>query len=208
MKFAKYLESESIPEWRKAYINYKGLKRRLKYVDKFRKNSEHKAAIELDDAFDEDNHDDYSWCYPSTWKFYKPTTLSLLKKWTSKDATLERLSSRPASYRSTLTLSVWDEVLLHANESERIFFNSLNHELDKVSLFYNEKENEASAKFESLKIQIKLIAEYGRHLLELGPNFLSPYSSLFQSRHSRLPNVPSFVGHATDPHISYSLEID
>ena len=34
MKFAKYLESESIPEWRKAYINYKGLKKRLKAVDK------------------------------------------------------------------------------------------------------------------------------------------------------------------------------
>ncbi|CAO3630671.1 unnamed protein product [Cunninghamella blakesleeana] len=207
MKFAKYLESESIPEWRKAYINYKGLKRRLKYVDKFRKNSEHKAAIELDDAFDVDNHDDdYFWCYPSTWKFYKPTTLTLLKKWSTKDATLERLPSRPVSYRSTMTLSVWDEVLLHANESERTFFDTLNHELDKVSLFYNEKENEAKAKFESLKIQIKLIAEYGRHLLELGPNLLTPpYPSLFPSRHSRLPNVPNFVGHATDPHISYSV---
>ncbi|KAI9486317.1 MAG: SPX domain-containing protein [Benjaminiella poitrasii] len=34
MKFAKYLESESIPEWRKAYINYKGLKKRLKAIEK------------------------------------------------------------------------------------------------------------------------------------------------------------------------------
>lgn len=34
MKFAKYLESESIPEWRRAYINYKGLKKKLKAVEK------------------------------------------------------------------------------------------------------------------------------------------------------------------------------
>jgi SPX domain protein involved in polyphosphate accumulation len=34
MKFAKYLESESIPEWRRAYINYKGLKKRLKAIEK------------------------------------------------------------------------------------------------------------------------------------------------------------------------------
>lgn len=34
MKFAKHLESESIPEWRKAYINYKGLKKRLKAIEK------------------------------------------------------------------------------------------------------------------------------------------------------------------------------
>lgn len=34
MKFAKCLETDSIPEWRKAYINYKGLKKRLRWVDK------------------------------------------------------------------------------------------------------------------------------------------------------------------------------
>lgn len=34
MKFAKYLEAESVPEWRKAYINYKGLKKRLKAIEK------------------------------------------------------------------------------------------------------------------------------------------------------------------------------
>ena len=34
MKFAKYLESESIPEWRKAYIDYKGLKKKLKAIEK------------------------------------------------------------------------------------------------------------------------------------------------------------------------------
>jgi SPX domain protein involved in polyphosphate accumulation len=34
MKFSKYLESQSVPEWRKAYINYKGLKQKLKQVER------------------------------------------------------------------------------------------------------------------------------------------------------------------------------
>lgn len=34
MKFAKYLESQSVPEWRKAYIGYKGLKKKLKQVER------------------------------------------------------------------------------------------------------------------------------------------------------------------------------
>lgn len=65
----------------------------------------------------------------------------------------------------------------------------LNGELDKVSRFYNgnklffhafffyfissscnciEKEQEARTKLEALKIQMQLIAEYGRRLLEIG----------------------------------------
>lgn len=43
-----------------------------------------------------------------------------------------------------MTLSVWDEVLLHANESERAFFTMLNQELDKVTMFYNGKEKKHS----------------------------------------------------------------
>jgi SPX domain protein involved in polyphosphate accumulation len=37
MKFAKYLEEQSIPEWRKAYLDYKGLKKRLKVIEKVKK---------------------------------------------------------------------------------------------------------------------------------------------------------------------------
>lgn len=44
-----------------------------------------------------------------------------------------------ASVRSSATLSVLEEVLLHASEPERQFFAMLNGELDKVSRFYNGK---------------------------------------------------------------------
>jgi hypothetical protein len=44
-----------------------------------------------------------------------------------------------------------------------------------------DKEKESRAKFESVKMQIKLIADYGRYLLEIGVSDLSlsqyvPYS--------------------------------
>ncbi len=32
MKFAKYLETDAVPEWNKAYINYRGLKKHLKIL--------------------------------------------------------------------------------------------------------------------------------------------------------------------------------
>lgn len=42
-----------------------------------------------------------------------------------------------ASIRSSATVSVLDEVLIHATEPERVFFSVLNGELEKVSRFYD-----------------------------------------------------------------------
>ncbi|KAI9323090.1 hypothetical protein BX666DRAFT_5854 [Dichotomocladium elegans] len=53
------------------------------------------------------------------------------------EAELARAASHPASIRSSATLSVFEEVLLHASEPERIFFVVLNGELEKVSRFYD-----------------------------------------------------------------------
>ncbi|CAO3597054.1 unnamed protein product [Absidia cylindrospora] len=172
------------------------------YDDDNDQDHDHNVYIHLNEE-DESVH--RTWWDPSTWHLHRPSSLSLLRQWTSKKDVMDTtISPRPVSFHSTMTLSVWDEVLLHANESERLFFDMLTQELDKVSLFYNEKEKESRVKFESVKMQIKLIADYGRYLLEIGPS-MTPYPSLFQSRQYRLSNVPSFVGHATDPHISYSV---
>jgi SPX domain protein involved in polyphosphate accumulation len=37
MRFSKYIESQSVPEWHKAYLNYKGSKAKLKQVENVRK---------------------------------------------------------------------------------------------------------------------------------------------------------------------------
>ncbi|KAI8980353.1 SPX domain-containing protein [Pilobolus umbonatus] len=177
MKFAKYIESESIPEWRRAYLNYKGLKKKLKYVERFRRTKERRAAVQLDNTFqdiDDENASMDNWPkreYPTNAYYWKNDLTerrpSIMSRISSRFA--GRSTSRPASFRSSFTaLSVLDEVLYHASPSEREFFDSLDYELNKISRFYDEKEKECKLKLEALKVQIEFIAEYGRHLLDLG----------------------------------------
>lgn len=47
MKFSKYLEGQSVPEWRKAYINYKGLKKKLKQVERVSKKKKREKKMIL-----------------------------------------------------------------------------------------------------------------------------------------------------------------
>ena len=46
MKFAKILQSELVPEWKKQYINYRGLKRLLKSIDRSN-NSDTPAEVSI-----------------------------------------------------------------------------------------------------------------------------------------------------------------
>ncbi|KAI8975243.1 SPX domain-containing protein [Mycotypha africana] len=149
MKFSKDLDSQCIPEWRKAYINYKSLKRKLKQVERFRKYKERKAAFRLNQVFQEvvphSNNKDYYHSYVNHWDSSRNehnTSSSVdSSKFYKMDMT-ERCHHRPLSRQCSVrsastTLSVLDEVLAHASTSEKNFFNSLDTELDKVSRFYN-----------------------------------------------------------------------
>ncbi|KAG0172174.1 hypothetical protein DFQ29_008490 [Apophysomyces sp. BC1021] len=197
MKFAKYLESESIPEWRKAYINYKGLKKRLKQVEKFRKSNERKAAVDLDHAFYDLEDERRSYLPRNAINLSRQSSFSnLMRKLSVRfnrdDTELYRVTSRPESLHSTATLSVLDEVLLHASDSEQ-------------------KEKDARTKLETLKMQMHLVAEHGRHLVELGPTALeadqtySPFKWFTSHKPSvtSAPHLPPLnVGHH---HISFNV---
>ncbi|ORX55015.1 hypothetical protein DM01DRAFT_1029619 [Hesseltinella vesiculosa] len=50
MKFAKQLEAESVSEWRRAYINYKGLKKRLKAIERYRKANDRAFRQQVENA--------------------------------------------------------------------------------------------------------------------------------------------------------------
>lgn len=222
MKFSKYLESQSVPEWRKAYINYKGLKKKLKQVERFRRSKERKAAIQLDNVLQdmEDSDDSYYWYNRSD--YIRPQ--SIMSRISSKLNNNKGINSRPisrqASARSSVTtLSVLDEVLYHASSSERQFFDALDFELDKISRFYDEKEDESKLKLEALKSQMQFIAEYGRHLLNIGPthqDLVSPENIghhrlynwfKYQDPHTQsynLSQVPNF-DYAGDQRISYNV---
>ncbi|KAF1798889.1 SPX domain-containing protein [Mucor lusitanicus] len=183
MKFAKYLESQSVPEWRKAYISYKGLKKKLKQVERFRKYKERKAAIQLDNVFQEleDGNDSYYWPHHNPSISMRPQSIMsrLSSRFSSRHDGDDRPSSRQASFpSSTTTLSVLDQVLFHASASERHFFDALDLELDKISRFYDEKEKESRLKLDALKVQMQFIAEYGRHLVNIGVSICYFFSIL------------------------------
>ncbi|KAF7730382.1 Xenotropic and polytropic retrovirus receptor 1 [Apophysomyces ossiformis] len=211
MKFAKYLESESIPEWRKAYINYKGLKKRLKTVEKFRKYNERRAAVDLDNAL-YDIEDERRPHFPrnafnlSRQSSFANLMRKLSVRFNRDETELHKVTSRPVpkaeSLHSTATLSVLDEVLLHASDSERMFFNMLNGESEKISRFYDEKEKDARTKLETLKMQMQLVAEHGRHLAELGVNDLLLET---QQRYNPLQWIPFRKSSPTEtPHLPLS----
>ncbi|EIE82625.1 hypothetical protein RO3G_07330 [Rhizopus delemar RA 99-880] len=116
MKFSKYLENQSVPEWRKAYICYKGLKKDLKAVERFRKSKERKAASYLEHYFQNLN---------------QPSHVPFIHHF-------DQSTSRPGSIQSDkMSLSILDKVLYYASSSERQFFESLDFELDKVAEFYD-----------------------------------------------------------------------
>jgi hypothetical protein len=88
---------------------------------------------------------------------------------------------------SVATLSILDEIFFHLSESERSFFCFLDDESEKITTFYQgkkkghniqsrikkfdffffciEKEYEARLKLDAIKLQIKVVTEYSRFLL-------------------------------------------
>ncbi|KAI8889983.1 SPX-domain-containing protein, partial [Backusella circina FSU 941] len=114
MKFSTYLESQSVPEWYKAYMDYKGSKYKLKQVENFCREKEsvnHRMDI-MDHGMNKVESNEYYNCSPS---------LS---------------SSRSTSLYSVAKLSILDEILFHLSESERSFFRFLDDESEKITSFY------------------------------------------------------------------------
>ncbi|KAI9280072.1 EXS family-domain-containing protein [Sporodiniella umbellata] len=148
MKFSKHLESAIVPEWRKAYIDYKELKKDLSQVEKFRKSKETKAASDLDR---------YLQALDRTWK--------------NPFHYFDRFNFRPGSIRTNkANLPILDEVLFHAGSVERNFFDSLDFELEKIAKFYKEKETDAQLKLNAIKIQLYYLSELARQLWDVEPS--------------------------------------
>ncbi|KAI9300904.1 EXS family-domain-containing protein [Cunninghamella echinulata] len=212
MKFAKHLEAESVSEWRKCYINYKGLKKKLKAIQKYRRANDRAVHSQIENALnnhstqrldnnnDNVNRDDQpvtstvsgSTRRPHTnqhdlnWRpkrnYTAPTDLDdfrLDRQGSFAKSILSRISSTflreeteldhfPPNARSySLEQTALDEILSHSSEPERYFFNMLDQELEKISRFYDQKEKEAKAKFEALKMQLGLVRQYRNQLNEM-----------------------------------------
>ncbi|KAG2230138.1 hypothetical protein INT48_001480 [Thamnidium elegans] len=236
MKFAKYLESESIPEWRKAYINYKGLKKRLKAIEKYRRLNQIEETQRFEEALHDINNDEPT----------RPTRLftrsqsavldnrpplqprssvssrGILNRFSFRfhrnETELGRITSPSIPAEELQNMSVLDEALRHASEPEQYFFFMLDQDLDVISQFYNEKEKQAEAKFEALKMQIQLVRDFAGQLSQYnstrdiisGDGRLNPMN-WFRRRGSNdtdttdIPDLPPTIEYNGDHHMSYNV---
>ncbi|KAG9293473.1 hypothetical protein G9A89_009197 [Geosiphon pyriformis] len=189
MKFAKVLQTESVPEWRKKYIDYKGLKKLLRQVEKAnllqqqeqinsRRNNEHGrdsiTGYQLSQSLRSDSFVE-AVPIPSTGdeaqgKTWSMSSLPIMKPLIERMSTrLIALSKRgsllaPVHYRNEIHKNVTLDTLLdHLNDDERMFFLKLDEELEEISEFYELKEREAINNLKMLKLQYKEMRELRRN---------------------------------------------
>ncbi|KAI8341091.1 SPX domain-containing protein [Chlamydoabsidia padenii] len=253
MKFAKHLEAESVSEWRKAYINYKGLKKRLTAIEKYRHANAQALNTQINNAqlkhaLQQINNNDSQVSLETTSARYHPgQTQNIMRRPKRYNTTptdfedyrqerqdsfsksiMERISSSlfrgdtelgsVDSSPVSLERNILDQVLTLTNEPERYFFAMLDQELEKISRFYDKKEQEAVEKFEALKIQLELIKQYRRQLLALKQSEDGSFEQRLNPMHwfhpqkplnSTIPtsaaSPPAIVLDGDDYHISYRV---
>ncbi|CAI2166780.1 11696_t:CDS:10 [Funneliformis geosporum] len=164
MKFAKYLRTESVPEWKEKYIDYKGLKILLNAIDL-------KPTTQPTPSSPLDNEVTISISQPTAThdhasRTFKTNSLSGI---ISKSSNLMNRMSKNCSNAIQKRIyslqnvknpiesyeSLWNQIA----SQEREFFITLEDNLNKVENFYETKLSEAIRHFEKLKIQHKCMKE-------------------------------------------------
>ncbi|KAI7887595.1 SPX domain-containing protein [Mucor mucedo] len=222
MKFAKYLESESIPEWRKAYINYKGLKKRLKAIEKYRRLNQIQESQRISTLNTNETRYVPTRSQSVSLDNRSRSHAGLMKRFNFRkpDTELGNLTSPSIQDHELEAISVLEEALTHASEPEQYFFVMLDQDLETISLFYDEKEKQAEGKFKALKMQVQLVRDFAEQLSHYGSahDIISGDGRLnpmnwFKRRGSNdsdatttdIPDLPSSIKYNGDHHISYNV---
>ncbi|KAF8587241.1 hypothetical protein K439DRAFT_853881 [Ramaria rubella] len=210
MKFARYLDETKIPEWKRAYIDFKGLKKRVAAIKKTKQKAAqldppHRDALSspaqgpvsygsLDHTpprsprqgspvstrvqatqtvtDDRDNSKQQRPTPPSpslarSWSQVLgqiPRAVSTTDRNTGRRSSVPRLLATVTRMKSNRTMNRIDIDSLYTSLEplELSFFTYLDEELDKVDMFYNEREGEAILKLSALKDQLRELAEHRR----------------------------------------------
>ncbi|CAO3697478.1 unnamed protein product [Rhizopus microsporus] len=196
MKFAKYLESQSVPEWRKAYINYKALKKRLKAIEKYRRQNEEKEDCRLELVISAlENIDPEIQSSPRKYTAPARTQSSTLdnrstggqarslsfasSRWLDRlskrlnnrqETELGRVSRPTVQVNNLQVASILEEAIKHASEPEQYFFVVLDQDLETISKFYDSKEKEAEAKYEAIEMQVKIVKSFASKISKTNPS--------------------------------------
>ncbi|CAG8446322.1 7582_t:CDS:10 [Acaulospora morrowiae] len=178
MKFAKTLQSEVVLEWSTKYVDYKGLKGKLRAVERAKRNRENRLSattfrrsLESYRSYPNDVNDDhrsefsvkqppgllsnasqramsFTSIAESTGSWFNKVSF-MLSNWKKHSAD----SVFPDHHPTPIVITSLETLMLQANRQEREFFTMLQEELDKVNYFYEVKEKESIDSFEVVKQQ-------------------------------------------------------
>jgi hypothetical protein len=110
MKFAKYLSSETVPEWRAKYLDYRGLKKYLKRIS---------GDPTIEDALYQHSVD----------VFTRPSIAHWSNRYDGLSTDVMHLNSGEAE-------TILGQLLEHATRPELDFFDKLDREFNKTVDFY------------------------------------------------------------------------
>lgn len=174
MKFARYLEENAVDEWRKAYLNYAGLKKLIKRVKQHydarktgrvpvSESSSHPAARLLRGGPSYLARGQRT--VPKYGALGDPEEQDPLPSVTLDGTGLEAevLLAEPVRTDSKMVDTGLDATISrHFDEQERLFFYALDYEVDRMVEFYDARELEAVERLSTLVSQLIELAEHRR----------------------------------------------
>ncbi|KAI3714292.1 hypothetical protein L1987_72889 [Smallanthus sonchifolius] len=156
MKFGKEFKQQKVPEWTEAYMDYNGLKRILHKVQQFRQREGPPTPMRVSQQL-------------SLYKPFSGLDIKSCSEETKGDVedqviaveTVQNGDSREV-YNTNFLLSPKE-----GEQSEIMFFEKLDEELNKVNTFYRDKVEEVIAEAASLNKQMNALMHCGsKHLGE------------------------------------------
>ncbi|KAF9060163.1 SPX domain-containing protein [Rhodocollybia butyracea] len=163
MKFAKYLEQTQTPEWKRAYIDYRGLKKKIpkgtKATESLLKAEPEHISGELGDVDEA----------PSTSRtghsagelLVRKKSFTIRKRTVSETLVPDHAASTQASRKSSLSQLGRAMTRKSQNQNSRGFLleetefvNTLDKELEKVETFYGARKKHFEARSKVLEAQL------------------------------------------------------
>ncbi|KAK9727557.1 Xenotropic and polytropic retrovirus receptor 1 [Basidiobolus ranarum] len=178
MKFAKYLETESVPEWKQKYIDYKALKKALKRIEeKQGPQKKSKPALLFSPVLGPTRYAQSVKDVSIEQRRASNGNIGNVfrRKSQAEVVTRPKASEREPFLRSrtlnalsmpSYTLNMTESLestsrlqieLARRSPEERSFFELLDKELEKICQFYDEKEKEAVKRLYALREQVLVL---------------------------------------------------
>lgn len=171
---ARYLEENSVDEWRRAYINYRGLKKLIKRIDTHYRARTGREEVEQDTT--SNNGSRFRLPLLGRWRSNVSNYGSISEEAQEPLAPIEvsdlHLTLAPERRHPSETLrddielqpiqSLDDKIHAMFDYEERKFFRALDGEIERIERFYLEHENDAILRLNMLVNQLSELAEHRR----------------------------------------------